>query len=316
MTPAVPTLRVWLVSDAPGGEGFLADLCAMLVAVAAKSQCALSFEPQGSSTCREARAELPIDSPTLVRQAGVHRAQLVPASSRTGRVETVLAAVELLAPSQPPTPGRPAGAVLKTYNYALQSVMVHATNERYPLADVLAGNAGCLQPPIGVGRRAFAASSPASDGTLIRWAYAVAFDIEDHPSWKALRSLLQDLRTNAGGENAFVLDASGNVWCSAHSADEASLLRIVGFAETILRAQKPPITRGGKLDRIVRHPFNAYARSFGGAYVVLVPFGDANNTDAVRSLVATALPLVEALTTSLPPPEGPGGASNEGVGVA
>jgi len=36
----------------------------------------------------------------------------------------------------------------------------------------------------------------------------------------------------------------------------------------------------------------------------------------VRALVARALPKIEALTLALPPPEGPGSGSAEGVGSA
>jgi hypothetical protein len=37
---------------------------------------------------------------------------------------------------------------------------------------------------------------------------------------------------------------------------------------------------------------------------------------AERSGVAIALPLIEALTAALPPPDGPGRGSSEGFGVA
>jgi hypothetical protein len=144
----------------------------------------------------------------------------------------------------------------------------------------------------------------------------MAADIETHPKWRALRRTLAGLTISANCSNAFVLDAWGNLWCSAASAKRESLDSIVSTTESALRALKPPLPRGGKLDRVVRLHLDAYLRSFGGAYVLFLLFPDSFDVHQIRPIVTAELPAIASLTAALPPPEGPGSAGSEGFGIA
>jgi len=141
-------------------------------------------------------------------------------------------------------------------------------------------------------------------------------DIETDPKWRALRGKLGELTLSAPCDNAFVLDAWGNLWCSAMSAKRESLDAIVTATDAALRALKPPLPRGGKLDRVVRLHLDAYLRSFGSAYILFLLFPASFDVDHVRPIVNAELPRIAALTAALPPPEGPGSSSNEGFGAA
>jgi len=146
-------------------------------------------------------------------------------------------------------------------------------------------------------------------------------DIEEHPSWLALREELGGITAATGAANAYVLDAWGNLWCSARSVPENILQFAVRIAEFIVRTTKPPITRGGKLDQSVptQGAVAGYIRSFSGVYILLVLSEtrmDRGTIQVLRAIITRALPRIEALTLSLPPPDGPGPSSGEGFGVA
>src|SRR6266436_5340670 len=75
----------------------------------------------------------------ISREVGIHRAQIVPKVSKTGRVETALVGVEWLLPGEAPRSARGDESVLKTYNYLDGSVMHHPSGHRLVLDAVLRG---------------------------------------------------------------------------------------------------------------------------------------------------------------------------------
>jgi hypothetical protein len=145
-------------------------------------------------------------------------------------------------------------------------------------------------------------------------------DISEHPNWIALRAELLHIAKMSGATEVYVLDAWGNLWCSAHRAAEATLLRAVAVVESALRALKRPLARGGTIDQVLDlDETHGYIRSFAGVYVVLVLFGGPpgnRNRPVSRGIVGRALPRIEALTIGLPPPDGSGSSSGEAFGVA
>ncbi len=138
-------------------------------------------------------------------------------------------------------------------------------------------------------------------------------DIEDDPRWQALRKVLRDLGGKCGGD-VFALDAWGNLWCSSESRPKPVLESIVETVELVAKDLKPSLARGGKIDRRVTRPTPGYLRSFSGVYLVFVTSGTLSSE--TEQWVRDALPRISSLTAQLPPPDGPGSAGNEGVGVA
>ncbi len=141
MSDATLRLSVTSRSGASHARPFLDDICLMLAAVATREGVSVTFgatEPGG-------RAALVPDAPVLCSalrsQLGVHRAQLLPPSERHGRIVTVVVLVSLARGGDPASQGDPAFPI-RTYNYPLGSVIVHATGERLALGDVLTGRAG------------------------------------------------------------------------------------------------------------------------------------------------------------------------------
>ena len=125
---------------------------------------------------------------------------------------------------------------------------------------------------------------------------------------RALAIQLRSLCERAGANNAFVFDAWGLVWCSASLTFGADQERLYAQMATILSSLTPPLQHGGRLDRVFRDEHAAmYCVSFGVAYVLGLWTMPETNELAMRRAVRDALPSVEALTLSLPPPGGSGG---------
>lgn len=73
----------------------------------------------------------------------------------------------------------------------------------------------------------------------------------------------------------------------------------------ILEVVDPPLARGGKVDRLFAHDTSPmYCVSFAASYVLGLWLHPDANEFRVRRIVKTALPRVEAMTLSLPPPNG------------
>jgi hypothetical protein len=135
MTGETSRILVELTQDEGDGALFLADVCLMLERLAVRIGFSLEVEAR---TARSRVYRLPVGAPfgqALSRELGIHRAQLVPRGSTTGRIVT--AKVNVIA--RPPHHGAPDGSVLKTYNYVKRQVSLHETGEVLPLDSVLFG---------------------------------------------------------------------------------------------------------------------------------------------------------------------------------
>lgn len=128
----------------------------------------------------------------------------------------------------------------------------------------------------------------------------------DTPQWNQLAARLAALVQQAGAMNAVVMDAHNALWCRASYLGEGEKQWVFELLARALPLATGPLERGGRIDHVRCEvaPF-WLARSFAGIYVLVLwferPFADA----WVRAIVRRALPDIEALTTSLPPPDGP-----------
>jgi hypothetical protein len=133
--PTESVISVVLTQDEGDGEEFLTDVSCLLKCIAKRISATLDTVDRRSTSCTH---RLKADAPQLAelaREVGVHRAQLVPGGSTTGRVVTTKVAVSLV-----PDPGYPrCEAILKTYDYPMRRVTRHSTGEIADLDDVLAG---------------------------------------------------------------------------------------------------------------------------------------------------------------------------------
>ncbi len=138
-------VHIWLVADGGGGVAFLSDIRRMIEALGKRHGSVVAPSQQGTGS-PEAKLQFFLSATGSLGWAeaeeGVHRGQLVPTDSQTGRVETSLVGVELLEVGAVGSSKRPVGQVLKTYNYVQGWVVRHATGRRLTLAAVLSGERG------------------------------------------------------------------------------------------------------------------------------------------------------------------------------
>jgi protein subunit release factor A len=137
-----PYLRVWLLSDTPSAAFFVADICAMLEAIARRSGDSLLVPDEWANpanAARDRRASLDGElTPALQGEVGFHRAQFVPVGSSDGRIETVKVRVEVVGTTTPQQ--RPAAEhIVRTYSYPLRRCTHHPSGRSASLDDVLAG---------------------------------------------------------------------------------------------------------------------------------------------------------------------------------
>ena len=125
-----------------------------------------------------------------------------------------------------------------------------------------------------------------------------------HPR-QELDRRLTTLRSGCGASCVFVLDTSGQNYgaSSPLPLDWEQLAEPVGPLLLAALEEHPP-RRGGHLHllRGVEPPYFA-AESFAGVYLVLVIFRAPFDGATVGALVREALPEVEALTLTQPPPD-------------
>lgn len=136
------------------------------------------------------------------------------------------------------------------------------------------------------------------------------------PAWSNLRERLASLVTASGTREGYVLDAWSNLWCADRAVTRERQEDVIRLVRTITAAVRPPMPRGGRLDRVVVDgEGNGYARSFAGVYVLLLTSPDPIDVVTTRRAIGTALAEIEALTLALPPPEGThdGGAARFGA---
>ena len=128
---------------------------------------------------------------------------------------------------------------------------------------------------------------------------------------------LLDLVSRTSAANAFVFDAWGLIWCSAILTYGDDRERLYLQVKTILDGLEPPLQRGTKLDRIFSDDVTSmYCVSFAATYVLAVWVAPETNVFLMRRLTKDALPRIEAMTLSLPPPDGSGGSSGAQHGRA
>ena len=138
-------VRVSFKTAAGAAEFFLADVCAMLGALASRSGDSLDmFQARSSSASESEERCATLHSPassTLRHEVGLHRVQFVPRNSNTGRVETNLVRVDILDATDDGS-DVPSAQVVRTYNYPLRRCTHHQSGRTASLDDVLAGRAG------------------------------------------------------------------------------------------------------------------------------------------------------------------------------
>ena len=126
------------------------------------------------------------------------------------------------------------------------------------------------------------------------------------PEWAALRDALRGVEDATRSEMACVLDAKGNLWCASHVIDEPRQQWAMETVRGALHALHPQVPRGGHLGGRVSHDDRpAYLRSFAGTYMLLVALVEPVDEVGLHRVVDAALPEIERLTLSLPPPDGP-----------
>jgi protein subunit release factor A len=134
-TLGASVLVVELTSGDLIGQGFLVDMVRMLDSKAKNMGATLEVVDRGDVACV---SRLRADTAQLValgREAGVHRAQLVPSGSTSGRVVTARVLVTIGPGGDLPM----SASIVKTYHYPTRKVTVHATGESLDLEEVLAG---------------------------------------------------------------------------------------------------------------------------------------------------------------------------------
>jgi hypothetical protein len=137
-----------------------------------------------------------------------------------------------------------------------------------------------------------------------------------NPALHALRKALVDLATECDAACVAVIDDGNGLWCTSHGGFEEAADR---FYRTEIALQPEVHLRRGKPLHVVRDqpPDRAYlAESFASIYVVIVFFDRAFEPFTARTQLRAALPRIEALTLSLPPPFGPDDGEGTGQGRA
>lgn len=131
---------------------------------------------------------------------------------------------------------------------------------------------------------------------------------DDRAVTSSPRALLDDrLRTLARrceARYAFVLDTSGQDYGASSMLPGWYDLFGAVVPLVVAATREHPLRRGGHLHlvRSVEPPFVA-AESFAGVYMLLVLFDGPFAASAVTALVREALPEIEALTVTQPPPD-------------
>jgi hypothetical protein len=104
---------------------------------------------------------------------------------------------------------------------------------------------------------------------------------------------------------AFVLDTTGQAYGASTPLPDDWSARVGAVVPMVVEATREhPLNRGGHLHMVssVEPPFAA-AESFAGVYLLVLLFDGAFAASEVSALVRFALPEIEALTVSLPPPD-------------
>src|SRR5258706_11786867 len=125
----------------------------------------------------------------------------------------------------------------------------------------------------------------------------------DTPEWVALCDALAELARRAGAANAVVMDAFNALWSRAFRLEPTSQQHAFDLLASALATSARPLPSGGHVK--LAEP-RYFAESFATVYVLLLWFDAPYDQAWVRAAVRHALPTIEQLTTSLPPPDEPG----------
>lgn len=121
------------------------------------------------------------------------------------------------------------------------------------------------------------------------------------PQWLALADELVALCDRTGARQAVVMDAFNDLWCRASPLEDQQAA-FDALARALDSADKP-LRAGGRVDLAEA---DVRAVSFAAVYVLLLFFDGAYRAAWVTAAIRRALPTIESLTTSLPPPDGTG----------
>ncbi len=135
--------------------------------------------------------------------------------------------------------------------------------------------------------------------------------------WTALQKRLQALRLATDAHLVAVISTGNVLWCASRTEADVDT-----YADQFYRASIAPrrvdLKRGARLDVVQRVADDAVqvARSFAGIYVLVLWFKvktsaivasrfvfEGFDEASVRNAITKALPQIEALTLSLPPPD-------------
>lgn len=123
----------------------------------------------------------------------------------------------------------------------------------------------------------------------------------DVPAWSTLRERLALLLTASGTREGYVFEAGGGLRCTDRAVPEERQRAVIELVRTISAAVRPPLVRGGRLDRVVSDgEGNGYVRSFAGAHVLLLTSPEPIDVVTARRAIGVALAEIEALTIALP----------------
>lgn len=119
-------------------------------------------------------------------------------------------------------------------------------------------------------------------------------------AWGLLAERLRLFASEAGAPNAIVFDSSGTVLCRGHRPDEAQHVRI---GSLVVDANEQLARTHARRIHFVEP--ESIVLVFATIYRVAVWFESTADDIRVESAAHAHLPVIEGLTTSLPPPDGP-----------
>jgi hypothetical protein len=122
------------------------------------------------------------------------------------------------------------------------------------------------------------------------------------------------LAERCGGAFAFVVDEGNGLWCVGSKQPEHRADKLADdFYRTVVVSRMKELRSGGKIDQVKMDASSRYvAVSFASIYVLCVWFDADFDPFTARALTRKAVPIIESLIVSMPPPSGP--YAGEGAG--